>query len=62
MTTKTFDHFPETERTDFLNICAEGATAPEVSDVSFTQEIAGGFDVRTCGQLKALLRGFWYMT
>jgi hypothetical protein len=50
MATKTFDDLPEAEQADFLDICAEAGIAPEEFNVSFTQEIAGDYDVKTCGR------------
>jgi hypothetical protein len=63
MATQTFDELPENEKADFLQTCTEAGLAAEDFNVSFTQEIAGDCDVKTCGrsvivQLGAIARAY----
>lgn len=60
MTTKTFDDLPESEQTEFLDICAEAELVPEDFNVSFTDEIAG--DVGIEPHLRSVLVQFGSIT
>ncbi|OTP69471.1 hypothetical protein [Caballeronia sordidicola] len=50
MPTMTFDDLPAAEQDEFYAICDEADLDPEDFNVSFTEEIAGDAEVRTCGR------------
>ena len=50
MPTRTFEDLPAAEQDEFYAICDRADLDPENFNVSFTDEIAGDSEVRTCGR------------
>ncbi len=60
MTNRTFDDLPDSELTEFLDICADAKLLPGHFNVSVTEEIAG--DVGVEPHLRSVLVQFGSIT